>query len=164
MIITSRAKEFLDKAKNGVLNYKKVVDKERMELEAKNRIVRAFKRNVLKQRLLRYSICCKSVLDVVDAAWEGIRENAEKRSSLSVQRIFKGYIERQKNQHAIQSAKEVRYQCASTKSLRVIQKSLRGVLVRNRLRTLHLAAAYIQGHMRMRWLSTLFQKLRFEVK
>jgi len=52
----------------------------------------------------------------------------------------------------------------STKALRIIQKTFRGVLVRNRLRTLHLAAAYIQGYMRMRWLSTLFQKVRFEVR
>jgi len=53
---------------------------------------------------------------------------------------------------------------ASTKALRVIQKTMRGVLVRNRMRTLHLAAAYIQGHMRMRWLTSLFQKIRFEVR
>jgi phage gp36-like protein len=64
----------------------------------------------------------------------------------------------------MEKAMEVRLSYASTKALRVIQKTFRGVLVRNRLRTLHLAAAYIQGYMRMRWLSTLFQKIRFEVR
>lgn len=164
LLIQNRAKEFLSKAKNAVLKYKKLVDKEKMEIEAKNRIVRAFKLNVLKQKMIRYSICYRGVLDIFERSWEEIRENSERQSSLTVQRIFRGYLLRQKHKKAIEKAMEVRLNCVSTKALRVIQKAFRGVLVRNRLRTLHLAAAYIQGHMRMRWLSALFQKIRFEVR
>lgn len=164
IVITSRAKEFLEKAKDGILKYKMLVDKERTELEAKKKIVKIFRLNVLRQKLGRYAICNKQVLDIFTNAWILIREDAEKKSALNVQRIFKGFLEKKKHKSAIEAALQVRYDCASTKAFRIIQKTFRGVLVRDRMRTLHLSAAYIQGYMRMRWLSTLFQKLRFEVR
>jgi len=55
IIQESRARELLEKAKAGVLKYKMLIDKEKMEIEAKNRIVRAFKLNAIKQKLTRYS-------------------------------------------------------------------------------------------------------------
>lgn len=141
-----------------------IVDKERMEREARDRIVRLFKLNVKRQKILRYAIALKNVNFIVMNAWHNIREEKEKSSSVTVQRIFRGFLERQKYQTAINNALEVRLASVSSKALRIVQKALRGVLVRNRMRTLHMAAAYIQGYMRMKWLSTLFQKLRFEVR
>lgn len=164
IIITNRAKDFYEKAKSAMLKYKMVIDRERMEIEAKNRIVRALKRNVIRNKLTRYAVCMKTVNSIVHESWLAIRENAEKNSAIAVQRILKGFMEKKKHQNAIKKALEVRFDYASTKALRVIQKAFRGVMVRERLRILHLSAAYIQGHMRMRWLSTLFQKVRFEVR
>ena len=164
IIIDSRAKEFCEKAKSAVLKYKMIVDKERMEREARDRIVRLLKSNVKKQKIMRYAIALKNINFIVMNAWLQIRETREKSCSVTVQRLFRGFLEKQKFQTAINNAYEVRLAWVSTKALRIIQKTFRGVLVRNRLRTLHVAAAYIQGHMRMRWLSTLFQKLRYEVR
>jgi hypothetical protein len=75
IITNSRAKELLDRAKKGVLSYKMLIDKERMELEAKKKIVRAFRHNMIKQKLIRYSICARTSLNIIDEAWEAIREN-----------------------------------------------------------------------------------------
>lgn len=75
IIINSRAKELLDRAKKGILKYKMKVDKERMELEAKKKIVRAFRHNMVKQKLIRYSICARTSLNIFEDAWGVIREN-----------------------------------------------------------------------------------------
>ena len=112
----------------------------------------------------RYYICYTQAKDIFENAWTEIRENCETKASVTVQRVLRGLLSRNNHQNTIRQAINVRLNCVSTKALRIIQKTFRGVLVRNRLRTLHMAAAYIQGHMRMKWLSTLFQKLRFEVR
>lgn len=164
IIIENRAREFLQKAKDATLNYLKFVHKEKLERDAKEKIVRLFRRNSMRQKLSKFSCCVISFKDIFENAWSEIRVNAEKKCSLTVQRILRGHMARKLNRETIEKAYQVRLKCMSTKALRVIQKTFRGVLVRNRLRTLHMAAAFIQGYMRMRWLSTLFQKLRFEVR
>jgi len=108
IIIESRAKEFLQKAKDAALKYKMIIDKEKFEIEAKKRIVRSFRRNSIKQKVSRISTCHKQVKEIFEAAWENIRENAEKRSSLTVQRIFRGYLGRQRQKEIIDKGKEVR--------------------------------------------------------
>ena len=164
LIIQKRAKEFLQKVKDATWKYKKIVDKERMEIEAQRKIISLLRKNSLRQKVRRYYICVTQAKAIFENAWIEIRENCETKSSVTVQRILRGYMSRSNHQNTIKQAMDVRLACVSTKALRIIQKTFRGVLVRNRLRTLHMAAAYIQGYMRMKWLSTLFQKLRFEVR
>ena len=164
IIMETRAREFLAQLKAAALKHKLEVDKGRLEAAAIKRIVRMFRRSSFRLKVQRIFICHKQVQGIVEDAWVTIRENAESKTSQMVQRILRGYLSRKNNSDAIEKSLEVRRACMSSKALRVVQKTFRGVLVRNRLRTLHYAAAYIQGYMRMRWLTTLFQKLRFEVR
>ena len=85
-----------------------IVDKERMEREARDRIVRLLKLNVKKQKIIRFAIALKNVNNISLIAWQNIREEKEKCSSITVQRLFRGFLERQKFQTAINNANEVR--------------------------------------------------------
>lgn len=109
IIVTIRAKKFLEKAKDAILKHKMLIDKEKFEFEANNRIVRAFRLNVFKQKLNRYAICNRFALDIFSNSWEMIREDVEKKSAINVQRIFKGIIEKKKHKAAVEAALQVRY-------------------------------------------------------
>ena len=50
------------------------------------------------------------------------------------------------------------------KMARIIQKYVRGFIVRITLLRLYKAAYYIQGYFRMKWLSSLFQRLRYSAR
>lgn len=56
IVIESRAKEFLQKAKNATLKYKLIVDKEKVEIEAKRKIVKLFRRNSVRQKVRKLYI------------------------------------------------------------------------------------------------------------
>ncbi|CAI2359384.1 unnamed protein product [Moneuplotes crassus] len=164
MIRAAKIKKFIDKLKDIFRRTRIQVNREKFELESRKKIIKWMRLNVFKQKLLRFSLNGKIVADLFEESWLQIREEAELKTAVTVQRIFKGFLEKRKHDKAVKLGLKAKYDCASTKALRIIQKNFRGVLVRNRLRTLHHAAAFIQGHMRMRWLSTLFQKMRFEIR
>ena len=92
----------------------------------------------------------------VDLLFEKVRTQA----AIVIQRFARGYICRQRLKNEIKELKRKKEEFIVNKNATIIQKNARRMIVRNTFRRLYGASVFIQGYMKMRWLSTLFQRLR----
>ena len=87
---------------------------------------------------------------------EGIHGHAARK----IQPHIRGYLVKCRYSKEVAQIRKTKADFIYNKKIRVIQRNLRGFFVRSTIARFNRAASFIQGHLRMRWLSTLFQTLR----
>lgn len=87
----------------------------------------------------------------------------EKDAALIIQKYARRYIVRRKCKKQILKIKKARQDVIDRKAAIKIQKVARTYIVKQRIKAKHRAAFKIQGFMKMKWLSALFQDLRKNV-
>jgi len=97
---------------------------------------------------------------LLDRGVEKLFEKVRTQAAIVIQRYARGYICRQRLKNEIEKIKRAKEEFIVNKNSTIIQKYARAMIVRNTFKRLYGAAVFIQGYMKMRWLSTLFQRLR----
>jgi myosin-5 len=100
------------------------------------------------------------VNDIFEIAWKMIEDKMKTDSCLTVQRMFRGYKYRLLANEEVEKLKVLKEEVRRQNAAIIVQKHVRGFIVRSRMDRLHRAAAYIQGYTRMLWLSRYFQEMR----
>ncbi|CAK78670.1 unnamed protein product (macronuclear) [Paramecium tetraurelia] len=99
----------------------------------------------------------KLLIKVTDQAWKVIVY----RAATKIQKIWKGYITRKNNEDNIQSIKLAGFLVTANQAAIIIQKYVRRNQQTRYYLSLKAATAYIQGWIRSKWLSDLFQRIRY---
>ena len=86
------------------------------------------------------------------------------RNATKIQKLGRGYLAKCKNFKIVSQARRAKKNFMEAKSTRKIQKIGRGYIVRQRLQRLNRAAFYIQGFIKMKWLTALVKRLRKAAK
>ena len=111
-----------------------------------------------KASIVRY--CRAIVKEIVNRGATELFEKVKIGAAKIIQKFAKGYVCRKRLASLIQQVKQAKEDFVRNKHARVIQKKARGFIVKSSYVRMRRAAVFIQGHMKMRWLSNLFQKLR----
>ncbi len=81
-------------------------------------------------------------------------------AATEIQRWVRGHLCRCKYYDKVLKIRKFRREFIYTKSAIIIQRNVKGFIVRSTLKRLNRAAFYIQGFIKMKWLSSLFSDLR----
>lgn len=146
---TCRKKKVLDIVKNG-LRYRRITKKTLKNLAM-----------VLKFRKMYFAISLQRM--IVDKAWRRILRKSQLEGAITMQRMFRGFLARQKKRTQVLQAETIRTNTLKDKAARLLQKHARGKIIRDRLEVLRQAVLYIQGFIKARWLNQLFRTMRAHV-
>lgn len=137
---TEKRKDYESKAAVVMTDtYKKNLFRKQLQKSIKDRhkVVGAISNYAIIMRLRKFWIAHSLVQKMLSRAWEIGRERTEVRSVWTVQRIFRGFRDREKKKtlviQAITAKENLKLHVAAKK----VQKRLKGLLVRNRLKYLN---------------------------
>jgi len=114
----------------------------------------------MRRFFIRMRLAKEHVNWVFEKTWDFIMVRFRQEATLSIQRTFRGYVDRQSAQEDLKQLEEIKRELAINRNVTFIQKWIRGYLVRSRLDRLKRAANYIEGFVRMRWLRKYFLLMR----
>lgn len=100
---------------------------------------------------------------IVEKAWRRILRKSQLQAAITTQRMFRGFLARQKKRATVMQAETIRVNSLKDKAARLLQKHARGKIVRDRLEVVRQAVLYIQGFIKARWLNQLFKTMRAHV-
>ena len=118
------------------------------------------KRIMLRAFMAKLRINKRAVNDIFELAWKDIEEKMKVIAALDIQRIFRGYSNRNNSIAEVEKLKVIKEDVKKNKSATAIQKMSKGFIVRTRMDRLNRAAGFIQGYTRMLWLSKYFQEMK----
>lgn len=122
-----------------------------------NRVLRGARAR-LQKRKVKY--CRDIVENIVERSAELIVQKMEIKAAKTIQRYAKGYIVRNRYRVQVKKIQKAKRDFVKNKKIKIIQRNVRGFIARSSYKRIRKAAMLIQGHMRMKWLSSLFQRLR----
>lgn len=110
-----------------------------------------------RKRVRKIRLCREIVLQcMIFPAWKTILYQR----AVKIQKVARGYIAKSRNYKIVCQARRARQFLVQNKAVRKIQKVGRGYIIRQRLHRLNRAAFFIQGYLRMKWLSSLIKRMR----
>ena len=115
---------------------------------------------LVRVRVQRKRKCARIVEDIIDNGVKILMLKLQNKMAIKIQKVWRGYITRKKNQAIIKRAREVRDNLVFNKKAKIIQRTFRGVMVRRALKKLNAAAGFIQGFYKMKWYSSIYKTLR----
>lgn len=115
------------------------------------------KRRLLMRRFFIRLRWAKGHLDFIfENAWQQIVDRSRMASTLMLQRILKGFIDRQSAGNEITKLEYNKKVLSVNREVVLIQKWARGFHIRQRMDRVNRASQYIGGFLRMRWLRKWF--------
>lgn len=122
--------------------YKKYMFRNQLNkaLRDRQKVMRALENYNTIKRLRKYYICFTMSRFLTERAFEIGKRRAEERSSRLVQRVFRGFLVRDKKMNLVVTALKAKENLRLHVAAKRVQKRLRAMVVRNRMRHLHLTA------------------------
>ena len=117
--------------------------------------------SVLRLRKIYFAVSMQRL--IVEKAWRRILRKSQLQAAITTQRMFRGFLARQKKRATVMQAETIRVNSLKDKAARLLQKHARGKIVRDRLEVVRQAVLYIQGFIKARWLNQLFKTMRAHV-
>ena len=107
----------------------------------------------------------KSITDLIfEKAWADIQERMKLKGSETVQRIWRGHVNRLAKMEDVKKLNSARETIITTRAGRTMVRITRGFLVRSRLNRMNRAAFYIQGFLRTKMFVKYLQLVKESVK
>lgn len=126
------------------------------------KIINRFVRGFITRRKMRIMRLCLAIIDdIVQKGTIKIFEKVKITAATSIQAFIRGYFVREAHYMEVYQIKKAKYDFIRYKKAKLMQKVVKGFISRRSYLRLKNAAVFIQGHMKMKWLSVLFQQLRF---
>jgi len=130
------------------------------KMEAIKLINRIWRGTLARRKVARLRHVLQIVQEILQNGAQILFRKIEEKAAAIIQRYTRGYLCRVKYQPEVVQIKKAKSDFVYNKNIRVIQRNVRGFLVRSVIARMKRSAFFIQGHVRMRWLSALFQALR----
>ena len=111
-----------------------------------------------KTRIIK--LCKDMVHDVISKSAALIWRKIEVKAAKTIQRYARGYICRQVHKEKVAQIKWAKENFIKNKIARRIQRHVKGFIIKTAYSRIRRSASFIQGFMKTKWLSTLFQRLR----
>jgi len=123
-------------------------------------INRVWRGALVRRRNIKLRIVKAIIEEILDRGTAKLYYKVQAAAAVEIQRWVRGHLTRCKYYNEVQRIRKAKTDMIFDKKSRLIQRNVRGWIVRSTLNRMHRAAQYIQGYIRMRWLSTIFQDLR----
>ena len=115
------------------------------------------KRKILMRRFFIRLRWARQHIDFIfDTAWNQIVNRSRMSSTCMLQRVIRGYIDRQQAGNEIVKLEYNKKVLSINREVNLIQKWAKGFLIRSRMDRIRRASGYIGGFLRMRWLRKWF--------
>ena len=130
------------------------------KIEAIKLINRIWRGALARRKVARLRHVLEIIENLIHDGAQILWAKIEEKAAITIQRYTRGYLCRRQNQQEVVQIKQAKIDFVFNKNIRVIQRNVRGFIVREAIGRMKRAAFFIQGYVRMRWLSSLFQALR----
>ena len=137
--------------------YRKQYLKKRQLISTINRVWRGA---IARRKVARLRHVKAIIEEILQKGAQEILKHIHEVSVRKLQPNIRGFLVRRKHHKKVAQIKKTKAEYIYNKNIRVIQRNIRRFIVRRTIKRMEIAASFIQGHIRMVWLSTLFQTLR----
>ena len=108
-------------------------------------------------------ICRRAVMHLINKAFDQGKKRKEADAVYKIQRILRGHMERNGKEDLVLAAVMRKVELKQDVSATRIQKKLKGLIVRRRLKTLDDCTSRIQASMKMKWTRRVYLIIRKNV-
>ena len=124
------------------------------------KIQKLMRGGIVRRRIIRLRHVQSIMDDIIERGAHLLMYRTRMAAAMEIQRWVRGHLCRTKYYDKVLRIRKFKREFIFTKSAKIIQRNVRGFIVRSTLKRLNRAAFYIQGFIKMKWLSTLFRDLR----
>ena len=125
-----------------------------------NTVNRCWRGALGRKRARAYKCAYNTIGELLSRGTKIIFLKIQNTAAREIQRWFRGHLIRCRHYKKVLRIRKTKREFISDRAVRILQRSLRGFLVRRTLRRMNSAAFMIQGFLKMKWLSIIFQQLK----
>jgi len=125
------------------------------------REINRYWRGAVARKKARGLKCAKYIIEeILNKGTRKLYIKVKKVAVVVLQRWVRGHLCRCKHYEKVQQIRKAKHDFVYNRAAIIIQRNARGYLTRRTVKRMRRAAFYIQGFVKMRWLSTIFLQLK----